>query len=77
MKTKVTTSDQTDWIELISRGCREEDEVISPLSRAMRAVDFAISQTHLVSGVTKIGIDSRRYMIGTRNDLASRAHDIL
>jgi hypothetical protein len=70
----VTTSDQTDWIELISRGCREEDEVISP---PMRAVDFAISQTHLVSGVTKIGIDSRRYMIGTRNDLASRAHDIL
>jgi hypothetical protein len=51
--------------------------VISPLSRAMRAVDLAISQTHLISVVTKIGIDSRRYMIGTHNELASRAHDIL
>jgi hypothetical protein len=68
----VTTSDQTDWIELISRGCREGNRVVSPLSSAMRAVDFAISQTHLVSGVTKIGIDSRRYM--TERVLISKSH---
>jgi hypothetical protein len=46
--------------------------VVSPLSSAMRAVDFAISQTHLVSGVTKIGIDSRRYM--TERVLISKSH---